>query len=240
MSGGGIDPGQPDLQIRRQAQLRRRRHRMVAGVAAAVLVLVLVWVVGWSPAFVVREVLVHGTSLTSQQQVEDAAAVPLGQPLGQLDTSAVARRVESLPTVASARVSRSWPSSAVIDVTERSIVYQRVDGQQYQWIDSQGVIFQVSAQRQQVPVANLPSTDDRQLLADVATVVAALPTDVRTRVQSLQASSRNNILVVLDRNQSIFWGGSQQSDLKASLLPVLLAQQGNVFDVSAPSDPAIK
>lgn len=240
MSGRETGPGVPELQIRRQAQLLRRKRRVVGAGIVAVVLLALVWLVGWSPVFVVRQVLVHGTSLASVQQVEDAADVPLGTPLAQLDTAALARRVEGLPVVASAQASRAWPSSAVIDVTERSIVYQRADAQGYQWIDAHGVIFQVSSARQQVPVANLPSTGDRQLLADVATVVMALPGDVRSRVQSLQASSRNNILVVLDHDQSIFWGGAQQSDLKASLLPTLLAQQGSVIDVSAPSNPAIK
>ncbi|SER48376.1 cell division protein FtsQ [Propionibacterium cyclohexanicum] len=232
--------GAPDLAIRAQVRRRRRRNRLiVAGIGATILA-VLVWLVGWSTAFAVRTILVRGTVLTSQAEVVEAAEVPVGTPLAQLDTDAIAHRVESLPAVARVRVTRSWPHSVVIAVTERTLVYQRADAQGYQWIDSAGIVFHTTAQRQQVPLANLPSTDDRSLLADVATVVSHLPADVRARVQSIQASSRNNILIVLDRDQSVFWGSADESGQKAALLPVLLAQPGHAIDLSSPSAPAIK
>lgn len=240
MSSDGIAAAGPGKILRRQTRRHRRRRRLLGIAAIVAALLVLTWVVVYSPLLVSRQVLVKGSQLADQQQILDAAQVPMGVPLAQLDTRAIAGRVSALPAIAVAKVSPAWPSSVEIQVTDRSIAYQRPDGNQYQWIDAHGVIFHSSPDRQQVPVADLPSTQDQQLLADVATVVTALPPDVRGRVQSLQASSPHNILVVLDRQQSIFWGSADQSDLKASLLSVLLAQPGNVIDVSSPSHPAIK
>ena len=71
---------------------------IVAGVA---------WALLGSRLLVVRSVAVTGTQLVPKSEVDGAADVPLGTPLAQVDTAAVARRVESIRQVASATVTKS-------------------------------------------------------------------------------------------------------------------------------------
>ena len=84
--------------------------------------MVATWIVAFSPMFGANTVTVHGTKKLTVAQVHEAAAIKHGTPLVRLDTAAVARRVESLPLVASATVRTDYPSTVVITITERVAV----------------------------------------------------------------------------------------------------------------------
>lgn len=224
----------------RMAKRARGRRILVAGFVA-VLVGLLVWVIGYSPVLSVRQVRVDGTDIVPIADVITAAAVPMGQPLAQIDCNEVAARVTAaLPGVASASVSRHWPSTLVIHVTERVIVYQIAVGGGYDWVSKDGVVFHSSSQKQDVLVASV-GISDQTLLADVATVVAAIPDSLMPQVQGISASSRDSIKLALDGGRQVVWGSAEQSDLKAEVIVVLLANvPGKVYDISAPSNPAVR
>ncbi len=58
--------------------------------------------------------------------------------------------------------------------------------------------------------------------------------------EQLSTASIDNIVVTPTDGRPIVWGNASQSAEKAALLPVLLAQPGNVYDISVPSHPAIR
>ena len=66
--------------------------------------------------------------------------MPPGTPLARVDTDAVAARVGALPPVASVEVSRSWPGTLVIDVTERSPVAAVATPTGFVLLDAAGVV----------------------------------------------------------------------------------------------------
>src|SRR3712207_3437840 len=115
-----LDPG-PEL--RRQLEQRRSsRRRLITGALAVgllVVAVVLAWVVTASSVLAARHVRVTGQRQLSVQQVQEAAAVPLGVPLIRQDLDAIARRATALPQVASATVQRRWPTTVEVTVTER-------------------------------------------------------------------------------------------------------------------------
>jgi len=228
------------LQIKRRAQVRRRRRRVTVVVAVLVLAAVAAWIVAYSPALTVRQVRVEGASLVTSDEVVAAAAVGLGQPMVRVDGGAVAARVTAaLPAVASAKVSRQWPGTLVIKVTERAIVYQVASGGGYDWVSADGTVFNNSTDAQPVPQASV-ALNDPSLLGDVAVVVQALPADVATHVQSMAAPTPDSITIELDGDRQVVWGSADQSDLKAQVLVPLLNIPGHVYDVSAPSNPAVR
>jgi cell division protein FtsQ len=75
-----------------------------------------------SPLLAVDEVSVRGTAHETVDAVRMAAGVSPGDALLFVDTGAVARGVERLPWVASAKVSREFPNGVTITVTERAPV----------------------------------------------------------------------------------------------------------------------
>lgn len=230
----------PALQVRRQARLRRRRRRLGWTAAAVGLLLVIGWVFYLSPFLTVSRVNVEGAHVATDDQVRQAAGIAKGSSLAGLNAHAIEQRVAKLPVMASCHLTRSWPSSVTLQVTERKLVYQAQDAGSFQWTDETGAVFNMTKDAQQAPIAHLPGNASQQLRADVATALDSLTPQVKSRVQAVSASSSDNILLQLDNDQAVFWGSADQSGDKAALLPVLLGQGGATFDISSVSHPAVK
>lgn len=227
------------LQIRHRAGRRRQLKRLglLAGVVA--LVIGIVYLVWFSPVLVANQVQVRGATLLTPDDVIAQAEVPMGVPLARIDTKAIAARVDELEPVASASVHRAWPDGVRIDVTERVRVYQREDAGTYQWVDAEGTIFHSTTERADGFVVHTATTDER-LLADVAIVVQVLPDQLKARVLEIVASSPDQIVLMLDQGQQVIWGSAERSDDKARVAVSILTLQGTVFDVSSPSNPAVR
>ncbi len=219
--------------------VRRRRTRALAAAAVAVVVLaVAVWVVGFTGVLGVRTVSVVGAGrVLTADQVRAAAAVPDGQPLARLDTGAVAGRVRALPGVARVAVSRSWPGTVRITVTERrGVAVVRRDGAGW-LVDGTGVVFQRHpAGRRTLPLLEVPSAGP----ADPATVAAlaaltALPAEVAKQVTTVRAPTPESVTLTLTRGRTVLWGGAEQPAAKAAVLTALLRRPGTRYDISTPS-----
>ena len=256
---------------------RRRWRGRLARWRAVLVVVVLVgvtigagWLVFWSDVLDVDEVAVTGTSVVSPDDVEEVAAVPTGAPLARIDLDGVASRVERLPAVASATVTRSWPGTVTVEVTERQPVAVVEDDGSYQGLDATGTLFRSYGS----PPADLPlvrSADldddaapddageggDREgggtpsgapggaemeashddALREVALVIEALPAGVATKVDHVEFSSLDSILLVLSDGSQVQWGSAEQSDLKAEVLETLMTIPATTYDVSVPGLP---
>jgi len=237
-TSGRTDLG-PRLDLRRKTQQRARRKRAIIIGAALVVVAVLAWVALFSSALATREVTVTGTQLTTTDEIVQTARVPLGTPLTRIPADAIRQRLLALPEVADVVLHRNWPHELGIEVIERTMVYQRINAGSYQWVDASGKIFHTASEPVEGVVADTAG-DEQRMLADVATVVSALPADVVAQTTQVTASTIDHIVIELADGRQIVWGNASLSDEKAALLPVLLAQPGTVFDVSAPGHPAIR
>jgi len=228
------------MQVRRRMIGKRRTRRVVTAALVVVVLLTAGWVVGFSSAFSVRQVTVDGASIVTVDEVRAAAAIPAGQPLALVRDADVANRITAaIPAVASATVSRRWPSTLVIHVMERAIVYEVLQAGGYGWVSADGVMFNTSADAQPVPTVTVP-TSDQALLTDVATVVQAIPASVAPDVTSLAAQTRDSITLQLSGGRQVVWGSADQSELKAQVLVALLDVPGTVYDISSPSNPAVR
>lgn len=227
-----------------QEQRRRRARRKLAGLVTGALVLVLgalgIYLFFFSDVFAVDEVAVSGTSLLTEDDVRTAAAVPTGEPLAGIDVPAISARVADLVQVADVEVDRRLPGTVEIAVTERALVYQRADDDAYQWVDRTGTIFHRATEPQAGVIVVESASDDQRLLTDVATVVRHLPEPVAARVVQVEARGVDEIVLLLDGDDTVVWGSAEQSELKAEVLTVLLSVEAEVYDVSAPAHPTTK
>jgi cell division protein FtsQ len=210
----------------------------LAGLAAAVLLAAVGLVVYESPLLGVRGIEVRGNAIVSVDQVRSAAGVPRGTPLASLDLAGVQRRVQALPAVRLAHVTRDWPSTVDITVTERTpvAVFARPD-KRYGLIDASGVVFtDVPARPAGLPlvVLSTPGPDDPSTRAAVR-VLAALTGELRGLLGTLVAPSPDGIRLQLTDGRQVVWGDASGSDVKAQVALVLLKREsGDVIDVSAP------
>ncbi len=113
----------PRLRARRIAVRRdvgrRRLHRLVLLVVVAALALTTVIVLK-SPILDIDEIAVSGASASDAEAIAEAAGVELGSALLLADLEGAQRRVEALPWIEEAAVTRDLPGGVVIDVIERT------------------------------------------------------------------------------------------------------------------------
>ncbi|RMB59697.1 cell division protein FtsQ/DivIB [Tessaracoccus antarcticus] len=228
-----------------EKKLRDRRRQLIRwGVGAGTLLLAafLVWLLGFSPAFRVHSVTVSGTSLLRVDDVTAAAVVPMDTPILALDTGAIAARVRKLPAVRSVEVTRDLPTTVAISVVERAVAYQRVEGESFESVDADGVVFATSSSRSKGAMLAVTAGKDTRLLRDVATVVSHIPLALLPNVEKVQAQAVDRITLQLDDGDLVVWGSAEQSQLKADVLLALRLQveDATLYDVSAPSYPTTK
>jgi cell division protein FtsQ len=229
------DTAADDVEVARRPRGWRRwvAAALVVGVLAG-----LVWIVAFSSVLAARAITVEGTQRLSRAQILAAAGVPLGTPLVRMPRGDIARRVERLPEVRTARVELSFPSTVVIAVTERvAAAYRQTSDGHFTYVDATGRSFAdltavPAALPQLAPSANL--AQDTSTLAAMAQVAAALPATIRAEVEQLTATAADDITLALRDGRSVVWGDATRSADKARILPKLLKQPGHVLDVSNP------
>lgn len=228
------------LEEKKHNERRRQaiRWSVIAGIA--LLVAFMVWLVTLSSVFRVHEVAIQGNELVTTDDIRAAALVVPDSPMIALELDDIAARVAELPGVRDVEVSRDLPSTVIIDVTERTIVFQRVEGPTFQWVDDHGVIFSTSQAPIEGVVQAVTAGKDARVLRDVAEVVSHIPTELLPRVERVQAKAVDRITLELDEGDLVVWGSAEQSALKADVLEALLSVDAKLYDVSAPSHPTTK
>ena len=220
---------------RRMPRPRSARPWLYGGLVLAVLV-ALGWVVLGTSVLGVRAVVVSGNRIASSDQVRAAAAVAPGTPLARVDTGAVAQRVRELAPVGSVAVSRGWPHTLVIEITERTPLAAVAVADGYGIVDAEGVVFQVLRRRPaNLPLVRVaaPGPSDPATRAALR-VVRALTPELRDRLQAVEADAPTRIRVRLRGDRVILWGDAEQSETKALVATSLLDRPGRTIDVSAP------
>jgi len=225
---------------RRRARRRRILRWTLAGLLLVALVGTGVWLVFASSVLAVTGTEVRGTDVLSTGEVESVAQVPEDVPLATVDLDAIRARVEDLAAVKSADVSRSWPHTVRIDVTERRALAFVAWNGGWRGVDEAGVLFRDYDTRPTgMPEVKTMSTTPVEALAESAKIVAALPPAILDRVAFVQVGSIDDISLTLKNQSVVQWGSSDESADKAAVLRVLLDQPARSYDVTAPGRPTI-
>lgn len=232
-----------DLNGRVRDRSRERRQRRVTLGTRVVIGVVVIAALGWvltaSPLFSVREVKVVGNTSVPATTILQAAQVPMGVPLAQLDRDAIATRLMTVPGVGKGVVNVSLPGTVTLEVTERTVAFVVAADGGFALVDSSGVRYgQSTSKPSGVPNAQA-DPNDQQLLADVATVLGALPQSLARTVNLVVAPTRDSIVVKMDNGLAVTWGSADDSPLKGQTAAALAAAKPNcrAIDVSSPTQP---
>lgn len=218
------------------------------GAAAAAVVLVLAGVIGWviyySSAFGLDNIEVVGGQSLSAATIQDVLAIAEGTPLARVDLGAAETVLEGIPQVESASVSRDWPGTLVVQLTERRAIAAVDIGGTTWLLDRFGVRFaQVSAIPDGVVVLQVerPGPDDRATAAGIQ-VIQSLDSAIRQILVRVAAPSLTEIELELTGERTVIWGSPDSSARKSQILVGLLAGGvvGTVYDVSSPTSAVIR
>ncbi|MBM2615271.1 FtsQ-type POTRA domain-containing protein [Actinoplanes sp. LDG1-06] len=222
-----------------RARQRRMRAALPWAVAAGVLLVIggLAWLVYGTSVLGVREVRVVGVQFLAPPQIEQAANVPDAEPLARVDLDGVRSRVREIPAVERVVVRRSWPSTLVVEVVERTPVAAVPQNGEFTLIDRAGVAYRtVKEPPSGLPLVRVdfPGPSDVNTKSAL-TVLAALSDELREQVVAVSVAAPAQIRLELRKERVVVWGDDTQSDTKSQVATALLKQKGNEIDVSAPT-----
>ena len=222
------------------AWLRDHRWRLLM-LAVLGLLAFAAWVLLVSAWLGVRDVRVSGLEHVAVEQITEVAAVTPGTPLARLDADAVRERVEQVPGVAEANVERSWPHGVHITVVESTPVAVVVEDGTYSAMDHRGVLFrELESAPPRLPLVRADALVEESrttALAEVAEVISSLAPAIARRVDHVELSSVDSIVLALRNGDEVRWGSAESSQRKAEVLAVLLDIDASVYDVSVPEQP---
>jgi len=232
--------GRDFVRRRRWTRLRRLRPFLYAALVLA-LAGTGIWLVFFSSVVTVREVSVSGNQTMSSVRVKAVAKAPLGRQLARVDLAAIQARVETIPAVKSASVSRSWPHTIAIEITERTPVAVVERGAGLQAVDEDGVLFGSYPRKpDDLPLVQTSADVKSEALAEAARVVSSLRPDIAAKVDRVDVATVDRIQLQLAGGRTVMWGSAEDSAQKAAVLAVLLEQRADQIDVSVPGRPTTR
>jgi cell division protein FtsQ len=206
---------------------------------ALTIVIVAVWALLGSSLLVVRSVRVTGSGAVPAAEVIRAAGIAPGTPLARVNTAAVARRVEQITQIQSAQVSRRWPDSVVIAVTDRTPALAVLSGSGFALIDKFGVVVRYAASRPPgmamlSPAPRLASLRGSPAVLAAVTVLGELPPQFRSAVTAVTAAAPDAVTLHLQGGITVVWGGTSRPTAKAAELRILIGTGARFYDLSDP------
>ncbi len=261
MSPPRADRGAIDPRIRqRREQIERSRTqkklRWVALVAGVALLVGVGSLVLHTPWFEARIVTVTGSHPnTTDQAIESAAGLLHHPALVSVDPGPTAARVESLPFIASARVTRHWPDAVTISVTER-VPVATMSGPASAWsvLDGMGRTLAVAPARPDLPVLVVHASTGTVLPAPVGSsapqaaspgllVARTLPPAFVGQVVSVTVAADGTVSLGLDSGLNVLMGTVSDLTAKYEDVAAILAHANLVgartIDVTVPQSPTI-
>lgn len=234
----------PRLQARRIEVARdegRKRLRWAVVAAVVVGLVVGAYALTQSPLLDVDAVAVKGAARTGQREVAEASGIALGSPMVGVDAPAAERRLEALPWVESATVTREWPGTLQIAVVERTPLAVVGSGSSAVEVDRDGRVLGPASGSDDLPVVAGDAASAGEDLSStqrwVLDALAGLPSDLRSEVAGASATP-SGIRLTLGDDIEVRWGDRSQPTAKADALQVLLEQADRstiaTIDVSVP------
>jgi cell division protein FtsQ len=234
-----------------EGRRRLKRATLVLGVLALGVAAV---AATQSPLLDVDRVTVAGIDHTTERTVLRAAAIDPDAALLGVDPGAVARRVEELPWVDRAKVTRDWPSTVRIQVTERSVaaVVQVTDARAA-LVDTRGRVLSIEPW---APAAD-PAADGAPLvltgiggrvaegerLSGDARDALEVATALRERLPGVVASVSTDLDAALVEGGSVRFGSTEQLEAKVTAVKTILSDVDmsclETLDVRVPGSPAL-
>jgi cell division protein FtsQ len=225
----------------RKSRNRKPRPRWLLPTVAAVVVVV-IGLVLVSQLLTVKKVQIDGTVNQDAASVQDASGIDDGDRMAGIDTGSAASAVSSLPWVDTVTVSRSWPSTVKITVTEHTAVGVLDDGGTPVAVDTGGHQFLRDARPEGATPMRVSSTDQDAVTAaaEVLRALDEMDPEFRAGVTEVDAPASDSVTLKFGDDREIFWGTSDRADEKAEATRIVLTREGARWNVSNPAQPAVR
>jgi cell division septal protein FtsQ len=219
-----------------------RKHRLFT-VLAILLTAGLAYLLGWSNVLTIKEISYTGApTKNSEATVKNLTNLEFGERLARIETRKIAARLQTLPWVDNADLSRNWISGKIVIAITPRIPIATFNGQ---LMDATGKRFELPGGYD----SKLPSVFARDAKSGLAAIklFTKLPTEFSTRTSAFTATSPENINFKITegkRTLKVIWGSDIEIDLKLKVYRALVALPENskikIIDLTEPHSPIVK
>jgi cell division protein FtsQ len=237
------------------ARARRRRRVLGWGLAAIALAAGVAYLIR-TPLFGLSAVRVEGTRAVAQAEIARASEVRIGEPYLGLDMAAIRARVAALPRVESVRVTRDYPSSLRITVTERQAVASVSTGSLFWLVAADGTVLDsAGSQPAEVPyVASVPlpagvgpgsRLPPGNELTNALTALGGMDPRLKRQISGVRARTLDSLEFTLRDGSRVLYGlavDQPAKDAAVLLVRRTLKREGREaqrIDVRNPSAPTV-
>jgi cell division septal protein FtsQ len=219
-----------------------RKHRLLTFLAI-LLIAGLAYLLGWSNVLTVKEISYTGApTKSSEVTVKNLTNLEVGERLARVETREIAGRLQTLPWIESADLSRNWISGKIVIAVTPRIPIATFNGE---LMDATGKRFELPGGFK----SKLPSVFARDTKSGLAAIklFTKLPSEFSTRTSAFTATSPENInFKITEGKRSLFviWGSDIEIDLKLKVYKALVALPENSkikkIDLTEPRSPIVK
>ena len=219
-----------------------RKHRLFT-LSAILLTAGMAYLLGWSNVLTIKEISYTGSpTKSSEATVKNLVSLEVGERLARIEMRKVAGRIQTLPWVDNADLSRNWISGKVVVAVTPRLPIATFNGQ---LMDANGKRFELPGGYD----SKLPSVFAKDPKSGLAAIklFTKLPTEFSTRTSAFTATSPENINFKITegkRSINVIWGADNEIDLKLKVYKALIALPENSkigkIDLTEPRSPIVK
>ena len=219
-----------------------RKHRLFT-LLAILLTAGLAYLLGWSNVLTVKEISYTGSpTKSSETTIKNLVSLEVGERLARIEMRKIAGRIQTLPWVDNADLSRNWISGKVVVAVTPRLPIATFNGQ---LMDANGKRFELPGGYD----SKLPSVFAKDPKSGLAAIklFTKLPTEFSTRTSAFTATSPENInfrITEGKRSINVIWGADNEIDLKLKVYKALIALPENSkigkIDLTEPRSPIVK
>lgn len=247
----------PRIESRRRSVARRNVRRRLTLIMAGICLLGLlagVWALAHSRLFSARVVTVVGSVHTPVAEIESVAGLSNHPPMLDVDPGAITARLDALPWVARATVTRHWPDAVTVTLVERRpvavVALSATTPARWAEVDRTGRVLADVVSRPAglvllVPPAPPGAPGSVLAASDLPAlrVASTLPRAFSAQVTEVTVGAGGQVQLAMSSPISVIIGDSNHlsekyEDVAAALAGAKLAA-GDVIDVAAPGSPTI-
>lgn len=233
-----------------------KKHNVFQGLFFVTLVSLAVYVLLQSAVFEVRNIEIIGRNEVPQEELLKLSGVVLGSNIFKVDLSSGEEKIRMLPLISDVQITRKFPATVVIDVTERVPVALLPLEKGFTLIDIEGVYLrQGSISEDHYPVITgfdfgksriTPGqavTDD--IVITALQVIQQLPSELIIQLSEIHIDDRNRVLLYTINGDQGRFGLPEDISQKADVFLQVLGQQHHnqrieYVDLSSFRSPVVK
>ena len=152
-----------------------------------------------SPVFSISTIVIKGNSIVTNDEISSKMDVKVGDNIFLKNINAIKNSIKTITFVKDVKITRSLPSTFIVNVEEREPSFIIEKGSEYAYIDSQGYIIDVTKEKREgIPILQGEETTDDEIAVGKRLVVDDLK-KLNTVLKIIEVSKSNDINNLISR-----------------------------------------